>query len=58
MIDEDNSHLEGANYFWFFAGVMFVAAVLFIFVARFYRGKTYIQDEEQDAAQAREEGIQ
>lgn len=37
--------LEGAAYFLFFAGVMFVAACLFIVVAHFYRGKTYIQDE-------------
>ena len=57
MIDENSSHLEGANYFWFFSGLMFVAAVLFIFVAKYYRGKTYIQDEELDAAQAQEEGI-
>ncbi len=37
--------LQGANYFLFFVGVMLVAAVLFMFFARFYRGKTYIQDE-------------
>ncbi|HZL42611.1 MAG TPA: MFS transporter [Verrucomicrobiae bacterium] len=37
--------LQGANYFLFFAAVMFAAAVLFVFVAGAYRGKTYIQDE-------------
>ena len=58
MIDETNSRLEGADYFWFFSGLMFVAAVLFVFAARFYRGKTYIQEEESDIAQAQEEGIQ
>jgi len=57
VIDESHSHLERANYFWFFSGLMLVAAVLFIFVAQFYRGKTHIQDEEQDTSQAREEGI-
>ncbi|MSR60669.1 MAG: MFS transporter [Planctomycetaceae bacterium] len=38
-------HLEGADYYWFFTGVMFVAACLFIFVARTYREKTYVQEE-------------
>ncbi len=58
VIDEETSRLEGANYFWFFSGLMFTAAVLFIFVAKHYRGKTYIQDEESDTALAQEEGIQ
>ena len=37
--------LEGASYFFFFVKVMFVTAVLFVVIARFYRGKTHIQDE-------------
>lgn len=46
--DEDgSSKLEGANYFWFFAMLMLVTAVAFIFVASRYREKTYIQDEAQ-----------
>jgi len=39
------SGLEGAAYYWFFTGVMLAAAVLFLFVVRFYRGRTYVQDE-------------
>lgn len=42
--------LAGASYFYFFAGVMFVTAALFVVVARFYRGKTYIQDSEPQPA--------
>jgi POT family proton-dependent oligopeptide transporter len=34
-----------ARYFFFFVIVMFVTGVLFIFFARFYKGRTYIQDE-------------
>jgi proton-dependent oligopeptide transporter, POT family len=34
-----------ANYFFFFVAVMAVTAILFLFFARFYKGKTYIQDE-------------
>ena len=37
--------LQGANYFFFFTAVMFITALFFVFFARFYRGKTYIQDE-------------
>ena len=37
--------LKGASYFFFFVGVMLVATALFAFFARFYQGKTYIQDE-------------
>ncbi len=37
------------QYYWFFAGLMFVASCLFVFVARFYRGQTYIQHSEEGA---------
>jgi POT family proton-dependent oligopeptide transporter len=37
--------LAGASYFFFFVVVLFVTALLFLFFARFYKGKTYIQDE-------------
>jgi len=42
--------LAGASYFFFFVGVLLATAVLFLFFARFYRGKTYIQDEAEAAA--------
>jgi POT family proton-dependent oligopeptide transporter len=38
--------LQHAAYFRFFSLLMFFTAILFVFVARFYRGKTYIQGEE------------
>uniref|UniRef100_UPI0026131BDE POT family MFS transporter n=1 Tax=uncultured Gimesia sp. TaxID=1678688 RepID=UPI0026131BDE len=57
MIDKERSHLEGANYYWFFSGMMFIAAVLFVFVAKYYRGTSYIQDDESIILEAREEGI-
>jgi POT family proton-dependent oligopeptide transporter len=37
--------LKHAAYFRFFTLLMFFTAILFVFVARFYRGKTYIQGE-------------
>jgi proton-dependent oligopeptide transporter, POT family len=36
-----------ANYFFFFVVVMLVASILFAFFARYYQGKTHIQDEAQ-----------
>ena len=38
--------LAGASYYWFFTGLMFGAAVLFIVVAWLYREQTYIQEEQ------------
>jgi len=37
--------LPGASYYWFFVIAMFVTAVLFVPIAKRYRGKSYIQDE-------------
>jgi proton-dependent oligopeptide transporter, POT family len=37
--------LAGASYFYFFAAVMAVTAVLYVVAAGFYRGRTYTQDE-------------
>jgi proton-dependent oligopeptide transporter, POT family len=37
--------LKGANYFLFFVAVMLVTSVLFVFFARFYQGRAYIQEE-------------
>ncbi len=38
--------LEGANYYWFFTGIMAVTAVAFVIWSQFYRGQTYIQGEQ------------
>jgi POT family proton-dependent oligopeptide transporter len=44
--------LAGASYFYFFVLVMLVTAALFVFFARFYRGRTNIQDEAQNSVAA------
>ena len=44
------TRLEGASYFWFFAGLMLVTAIGFIPYALRYRGKTILQDSRQDAS--------
>jgi POT family proton-dependent oligopeptide transporter len=41
--------LEGANHYAFFTLFMLATAVVFVFVARKYRGKTYIQGDEAGA---------
>jgi POT family proton-dependent oligopeptide transporter len=35
--DDGTSKLAGANYFWFFTGLMFITAVLFLFVSSRYQ---------------------
>jgi POT family proton-dependent oligopeptide transporter len=41
--------LEGANYYWFFTGLMLASAVVFVVWSQFYRGSTFIQGAEHDA---------
>ena len=48
--EDGTSKLEGADYYWFFTGVILVAAFGFIVVAKTYRGQTYIQGEDQGDA--------
>jgi hypothetical protein len=48
---DGTSKLEGAAYYGFFTVVMAVAAVVFVGFAPFYRGRTYIQEDELGAAE-------
>ncbi len=41
---DGTSKLPGASYYWFFTMAMLLTAVIFIFVAKNYKGKTYIQE--------------
>jgi POT family proton-dependent oligopeptide transporter len=43
------ANLGGANYWWFFLKVTSVTTVLFMLVACFYKGRTYLQDDEASA---------
>jgi POT family proton-dependent oligopeptide transporter len=42
---DGSSRLAGASYFWFFAGLMLVTALGFVWHSRHYQEKTYLQDE-------------
>ena len=42
------SILKGANYYFFFSGMMFLSAILFIPVARWYKPQEYLQDEKTE----------
>ena len=37
--------ISGAHYYLAFAGMMLATTFVFLFVAKSYQGKTYIQDE-------------
>ncbi len=41
--------LSGATYYWFFTGAMLVVACGYVVWSQFYKGQTYIQDENPDA---------
>jgi POT family proton-dependent oligopeptide transporter len=47
---DGSSLLEGADYFLFFTALMTGTALLFMLLARFYRGQTYINDEQPATA--------
>ena len=36
---------DGASFFYFFAIVMFITALLFLLVVKFFKPKTYLQEE-------------
>ena len=40
--------LPGASYYWFFTGTMLATAIGYLFWAPYYRGRTYIQGEEDE----------
>ena len=42
--EDGSSKLAGADYFWFFSALMLITSVLFIFFARAYKEKNYIQN--------------
>lgn len=49
--------IAGANYYWFFTGLMLVVATAFIFFALRYKGDTFIQDvEDQEGLEPEAEG--
>jgi POT family proton-dependent oligopeptide transporter len=42
---DGSSKLEGASYFYFFAGTMMVTSMLFLLVLKYYKPKTYLHEE-------------
>jgi POT family proton-dependent oligopeptide transporter len=49
---DKSTKMSDYYYYLFFAGLMFVTTVIFAVVASYYRGKTYIQGDDNDKAEA------
>ncbi len=49
---DGTSKLPGSSYYWFFASIMLLAAILYLPVAARYKSKEYLQDEAPPAAPA------
>lgn len=48
--------LEGPSYYWFFAGLMLATTVVYVVFAKYlYRGRTFIQGETREIAEAEAE---
>jgi len=52
--EDGSSKLAGAEYYEFFTLLMLVTAVLFMLVARFYKGATYLHEEQPEVMPLRE----
>ncbi len=52
--EDGSSALAGADYYAFFTLLMLVTAVLFVVVARYYRGDVYLHEEVPEALPGRE----
>lgn len=52
--DDGTSKLAGADYYWFFTGIMLMTALLFTLVVRFYKGRSYIYEEVPEAMPGRD----
>jgi POT family proton-dependent oligopeptide transporter len=50
--------LDGANYYWFFAALMGLATIVYIFWSKTYKGREYIQGEAGVATEAAAEGTE
>jgi len=48
--EDGSSKLEGADYYLFFTLTMLITALLFVLVARVYKGDTYLHEEIPEAA--------
>ena len=47
--EDGSTFLDGAVYYWFFAGVMLATAFAYVGFAKFYKGETFIQGEGEHA---------
>ena len=46
IVNDDGSlMLTGSDYFYFFSKLMFVTAILFLFIVKYYKPKTYLHQE-------------
>ncbi len=55
--EDGTTFLEGATYYWFFAGVMGATFLIFLLWAKTYKGQTYIQGDAESAIEAEAEAI-
>ena len=44
---DGTSILTGADYFYFFSKVMLLTAILFLFIVKYYKPRTYLHEEEK-----------
>ena len=51
--EDGTSALDGANYYWFFTGLMVLTALAYVVFARLYKGQTFVQGDEDTVEHAK-----
>ena len=46
---DGKSRISGPMYYWLFAGLMLLASIGFVWIAKHYKEHTYLQDEQPTA---------
>jgi len=54
---DGSTKLEGASYYWFFTIAMVITAMVFVVYSQFYKGRTFIQGEDEAIAEAEAEAM-
>lgn len=43
---DGSTKLDGVQYYWFFTGLMFITAMIFVVYSRFYKGQRFVQGDD------------
>ena len=58
ILNEDGSrNLTEVQYYWFFTACIFVTGIIYVFWSQFYKGKTYIQGDDEPLSSGEQQAL-